>query len=67
MRDCQPLTAAGRQPYPQLQSADLNAALVPMPCREVALEEFEDFSNVADAVFVRIANIPLQESLRDLR
>lgn len=38
-----------------------------MPCREVALEEFEDFSNVADAVFVRIANIPLQESLRDLR
>jgi hypothetical protein len=36
-------------------------------CREVALEEFEDFSNVQDSVFVRIANIPLQESIRDLR
>jgi len=33
----------------------------------VALEEFEDFSNVQDSVFVRIANIPLQESIRDLR
>ena len=38
-----------------------------MCSREVALEEFEDFTNVADGVFVRIANIPLQESLRDLR
>jgi hypothetical protein len=33
----------------------------------VALEEFEDYSNMSDAVHVRIANIPLQESLRDLR
>lgn len=47
------------------------AACLPAACllayREVALEEFEDFSNVQDSVFVRIANIPLQESIRDLR
>ena len=45
----------------------LTILAVPLCCREVALEEFEDFSNVQDSVFVRIANIPLQESIRDLR
>jgi len=33
----------------------------------VALEEFPDYSSMKDSVFVRIANIPLQESIRDLR
>lgn len=35
--------------------------------RDVALEEFAEFTNVKESVFVRIANIPLQESIRDLR
>lgn len=34
---------------------------------QVALEEFVDFENVHEKVYVRIANIPLQESIRDLR
>ena len=33
----------------------------------MALEEFPDYSSMKDSVFVRIANIPLQESIRDLR
>ncbi|GAB4814991.1 hypothetical protein N2152v2_002037 [Parachlorella kessleri] len=35
--------------------------------KEVALEEFADFENMHDTIYVRIANIPLQESIRDLR
>ena len=34
---------------------------------QVALEEFADFENMHDTIYVRIANIPLQESIRDLR
>lgn len=31
------------------------------------MEEFADYGSMKDSVFVRIANIPLQESIRDLR
>lgn len=31
------------------------------------MEEFPEWGGVKDSVFVRIANIPLQESIRDLR
>ena len=35
--------------------------------RDVALEEFEGFADVHETTYVRVANIPLQESIRDLR
>ncbi len=54
-------TAAAHQPSPFL------CPRFGATRREVALEEFAEFTNVKDAVFVRIANIPLQESIRDLR
>lgn len=64
------LDIANTMPVVAIWLADHPREMLPIlgeTAKEVALEEFEDFSNVADAVFVRIANIPLQESLRDLR
>ena len=49
-----------------LQLSQAAAPLRPPP--QVALEEFPDLEAVLhDTVYVRIANIPLQESIRDLR
>ena len=62
-----PAAAAGVLLLPHTLALTLPLTVPCSPAREVALEEFEDFSNVQDSVFVRIANIPLQESIRDLR
>jgi DNA replication licensing factor MCM2 len=50
--------------------ADHPADILPLFHRaalEVAMEEFDHLENIHSAVYVRVANIPLQESLRDLR
>lgn len=64
-----PVTEAGCAPICPASLTHASQSCADWLCRrrEVALEEFEDYSNVSDSVHVRIANIPLQESLRDLR
>ena len=50
--------------------ADLPREVLPIlheTAKEVTLEEFEDFSNVHEGIYVRVSNIPIAESIRDLR
>ncbi|KAL4856536.1 DNA replication licensing factor MCM2 [Chlorella vulgaris] len=64
------LDIANTMPVVAIWLADHPKEMLPLlgeTAMEVALEVFEDYSNVTDTVHVRIANIPLQESLRDLR
>ena len=61
---------AHRLPQVAIWVADLPNDVLPIldeTARELALSEFEGYEAVATHVYVRIANIPLQESLRDLR
>ncbi|KAL4424005.1 hypothetical protein ABPG75_001306 [Micractinium tetrahymenae] len=64
------LDIANTMPVVAIWLADHPREMLPIlgeAAKEVALEEFAEFSNVQESVFVRIANIPLQESIRDLR
>ena len=61
---------ANRVPQVAIWVADLPNDVLPIldeSTRELAISEFEGYAAVANHVYVRIANIPLQESLRDLR
>jgi DNA replication licensing factor MCM2 len=61
---------ANRLPQVAIWVADLPGDVLPLlgeAAREAAVAEFEGYAAVAPAVHVRIANIPLQESIRDLR
>ena len=64
------LDLASVMPVVAIWLADLPREVLPLlsdTARQVALEEFEEFSNVHEAVHVRIVSIPLAESIRDLR
>jgi DNA replication licensing factor MCM2 len=61
---------ANRVPQVAIWVADLPNDVLPIldeTTRELAIHEFEGYEDVTTHVYVRIANIPLQESLRDLR
>jgi DNA replication licensing factor MCM2 len=61
---------ANRVPQVAIWVADLPKEVLPIldeAAREVAGAEFEGFEEVAGQVRVRVANLPLQESIRDLR
>ncbi|KAL6769494.1 MCM2 [Auxenochlorella protothecoides x Auxenochlorella symbiontica] len=50
--------------------ADMPRDILPIldeTAKEVVLDEFEDFGDTHSSVYVRLANIPLEESIRDLR
>lgn len=64
------LDLAGAMPVVAIWLADLPREVLPIlheTAKEVALEEFEDFSNVHEGIYVRVSNIPIAESIRDLR
>eukprot|EP00887_Chlorella_sp_A99_P006785 scaffold2.g6785.t1 len=64
------LDLAGAMPVVAIWLADLPREVLPLldeTAKEVALEEFEDFSNVHESIYVRVSNIPIAESIRDLR
>lgn len=61
---------ANRVPQVAIWVADLPNDVIPIldeTAREVAAAEFEGYEAEQGHVYVRIANIPLQESIRDLR
>lgn len=61
---------ANQIPRVAIWVADLPNDVLPIldeTAHEVAIAEFEGFESVHDHVYVRIANLPLQESIRDLR
>lgn len=61
---------AHRLPQVAIWVADLPNDVLPIldeTALELATQEFEGYEAVARHIYVRIANIPLQESLRDLR
>jgi DNA replication licensing factor MCM2 len=64
------LDIANTMPVVAIWLADHPREMLPIlseTAMEVAVEEFADYGSMKDSVFVRIANIPLQESIRDLR
>ena len=61
---------ASRVPQVAIWVADLPNEILPIlddTTLELAISEFEGYGDVAKHVYVRIAHLPLQESLRDLR
>lgn len=67
-RDGEGAALAAARPGLAQRACSLTRLLCVLCCAvQVALEEFADFENVHDVIYVRIANIPLQESIRDLR